>query len=89
LAQDNSRGVRSPAERFEQSGGVDAMIVGSLVDITTGQIIPLESYHVVEFGEGDQKVSISTRDGVVEISTARTLVINPRTSNVIHVRSVK
>lgn len=64
-------------------------MIAATIDILTGERIALIDSQHVELGDGDQKITISIRDGVVEISAARTLLIVPRTSNIIRVRSVR
>ena len=61
----------------------------NIVNALTGQRTPCGDECHVEIGSGDETVSVDVIDGVVHISTARTMMINPRTNNVVRVRSVR
>lgn len=67
--------------------------IGNLVvkivvhDILTNKETPLDDHAAIRFGEGEARITVSVRDGVVEISGAGPLTLMPHVSNVVTVTS--
>ena len=61
----------------------------AVVDILTNERIPLTLSQHIEFGEGDDKITVTVTDGLVQIDAERMLIVIPRASNVVRVRSVR
>ena len=55
------------------------------LDIVTGEEIPLSSSHHVVFGEGQDRITVMVRDGMVEISAERALLVLPVAANQVRV----
>jgi hypothetical protein len=58
-------------------------------DIVTDVETPLDDHARVRFGEGDHRITVAVRDGVVEISGHMPLVIKPVVGNVVLVKACR
>ena len=56
-------------------------------DILTNEEVLLDECARIRFGEGHHRITVSVRDGVVEISGDGPLTLRPIASNVVNVTS--
>lgn len=63
--------------------GTEIVMRMVVVDIVTGEEVPIGQGCHVEFGQGDNLITICVRDDAVEVSARHRIVVYPRVTNVI------